>query len=91
MAPENLGLMIVPATVCIIGCMHQCALADLRDGGRVPALLRGPADPDLREDRKRKGALSDPFFGRIARPPQESPSGGPHEALRESEEWGPGY
>ncbi len=29
--------------------------AHVRDGGRVPALLRGPAHPDIREDRRRKG------------------------------------
>ena len=48
---------------------------DVRDGGRVPPLLRGPAYPNLRKNRLRQGKAHTIQGGqRVAIPPSTHPT-----------------
>ena len=62
------------------GCAH------LRDGSRLPALLRRPADPDLREDREWQGALPLALQQRPEGTAAQSVASGPHQEIRQPQE-----
>lgn len=63
----------------------------LRDGSRLSALLRRPADTDLREDRLRQGQVPVALRLRPEGPAAEPAPGRSDQALRELEGWSERY
>lgn len=57
----------------------------LRDGRRLPAVLRRPADPDLREDRGREATVPLAFRLRPERPAAQPAADRPHQEVRQPE------